>query len=36
MRITYCKFLIEWFGMHGVRHCVSRHVSLKRLIGMGI
>lgn len=32
----YCRFLINIFGMHGKRHEMSRHVSLKRLIGMGI
>jgi hypothetical protein len=34
--ITYKRFLITWFDMHGRRHNASRHVSLKRLLNMGI
>lgn len=30
------RFLINWMDFHGKRHQVSRHVSLQRLISMGI
>jgi hypothetical protein len=32
----YKRFLIGWMGVHGRRHVKSRHVSLERLITMGI
>lgn len=32
----YKRFLILVMDIHGTRHQRSRHVSLQRLIGMGI
>lgn len=34
--MSFKKFLINWLDVHGKRHSVSRHVSLQRLINMGI
>lgn len=34
--ITFKRFLINWFDFHGRRHKISRHVSLIKLISMGI
>lgn len=36
MHTHFARFMITWFDIHGVRHNASRHVSLKRLIGMGV
>lgn len=36
MNSTYKRWLIIWLDIHGVRHTMSRHVSLERLLGQGI
>lgn len=34
--MAFKKFLINWFDYHGKAHKRSRHVSVGRLISMGV
>lgn len=34
--MSYKRFLIEWLDVHGRRHNVSRVITLKRLLIMGV
>jgi len=36
IKYSYARFLIMVMGIHGKRHLKSRHVSVQRLLGMGI